>query len=753
MNIHDKKTHSAKIIVFDVFKVGAFQLSFIMILMLLSISLFGQVTARSISVKYISDQIKIDGELNESVWQTADVGNNFYQFFPTDTAKTKYPTEFRLIYNDHFLYIGVRGEASSDKYVVSSLRRDFRGTTSDNVTLMFDTFKDGNTAFLFGMTPYGVQREAFISQGGTMAGFNPNWDQKWQLESKIHDGYFILEAAIPFSSIKFREGETEWRLQCYRWDIGANEQSAWAHVPQNQLLSSLAFMNKMVFEKPLGKSRTPIAIIPYMNALTFKDFEAGNSDNNLKFGGDAKVSIGNSMNLDITVNPDFSNVEVDDIFTNLTRFEVFLPEKRQFFIDNSDLFGSFGSIFQDANPFFSRRIGLARDKFGNMIENKILGGVRLSGKLSDNLRLGFLNVQTGEDLTNEIAANNNMMLAVQKRVFSRSNFGFFMVNRQTIKDYSFLDKNKEFNRVVGLEYNLATEDNSLTGKFYVHKSFQPDDNKGNFSAQATTTYNKRFFSYTTDWVFIDDDFISDLGFIPRKGFFRLGNGFQFKFYPKKGNINTHSIRPLIIYYWNPDLDFKNTDRDYRLSWNAEFKDQSSLDIQYNNQYVFLTRVFDPTRSGGVPLTSNIGYNFNQINSTFASNQAQLFTYNTKTTFGQYYNGNIFSAGGEMAYRVQPWAAFSVNLSYTAMRLPKPHSDANYWLISPKADITFSKSLFWSTLVQYSNQRQNLGINSRLQWRFAPLSDLHLVYNDNYTTTDFVPKFRSINLKITYWLNI
>ncbi|MBT6767315.1 MAG: carbohydrate binding family 9 domain-containing protein, partial [Prolixibacteraceae bacterium] len=195
-------------------------------ILFMSTSLFAQESERSISVKFTDENINLDGVLDEASWQTADKGGDFWQYFPTDTTLTKLPTEFKLLYNDHFLYIGIRGEAASDKYVVSSLRRDFRGTTSDNVTLMFDTFKDGNTAFLFGMTPYGVQREAFISQGGAIAGFNPNWDQKWQLESKMYDGYFIFEAAIPFSSIKFREGETEWRVQCYRWDIGINEQSA-----------------------------------------------------------------------------------------------------------------------------------------------------------------------------------------------------------------------------------------------------------------------------------------------------------------------------------------------------------------------------------------------------------------------------------------------------------------------------------------------------------------------------------------------
>jgi hypothetical protein len=174
------------------------------------------------------------------------------------------------------------------------------------------------------------------------------------------------------------------------------------------------------------------------------------------------------MNLDITVNPDFSNVEVDDIFTNLTRFEVFLPEKRQFFIDNSDLFGNFGSS-RDASPFFSRRIGLARDTSGNLIENRIIGGLRLSGKLNQDWRLGFLNIQSAEDVDNGIPSNNNMMLAIQRRVFSRSNIGFFILNRQSFQDYDFLDSNDEYNRVVGMDYNLASVDNTWTGKFYLHR--------------------------------------------------------------------------------------------------------------------------------------------------------------------------------------------------------------------------------------------------------------------------------------------
>jgi len=732
----------------------ALWLGILILLIIFPLAGSSQDTQRSISVKYINGTISLDGKLDEPEWQTADEGVDFWQYFPSDATKSQNATKFKLLYNDNTLYIGIRAEVKSDNYVVSSLRRDFSGGSNDNVTLMFDTFNDGTTAFLFGMTPFGVQREVFVSGGGSdLNGFNTSWDQKWQLESQMYDDHYVLEAAIPFSSLKFKDGESEWRVQCYRWDMQTNEQSAWAKVPQNQMLSSLAFMGKMEFEKPLGKSRTPVAIIPYMNALTSKDFIGNSSKNKFTFGGDAKIALGNSMNLDVTVNPDFSNVEVDDIFTNLTRFEVFLPEKRQFFIDNNDLFGNYGSA-RDAAPFFSRRIGLARDKYGNMVENRILGGARLSGKIGKDWRLGFLNIQTAEDLTNEIASNNNMMFSLQRKMFSRSSLGLFAINRETFKDYDFSNDENKFNRVFGLDYNLASEDNSWTGKFYLHKSLQPNDSKGNLSSQATLTLMKRKFRWIEDFVYVDKDFQSDLGFVPRKGFLKNGNGFSLNFYPNESSkVSMHSPGVMALYYWDPEMDFKKTDHDYKFYYTINFKNQSIFRFDLDNMYTYLKYSYDPTWSGGTPLPNNQGYTYNRYTFSYTSNPAKVFSYVLTSSGGEFYNGNNFSAGGDFSFRIQPWVLFRLNTRYDAIHLPEPYSSANYWLVTPRIDITFTKSIFWSTMVQYSNQRDNLGINSRLQWRFAPLSDLYLVYNDNYFTKEFGPKFRSINLKITYWLNI
>ncbi|MEX0291455.1 MAG: DUF5916 domain-containing protein [Flavobacteriaceae bacterium] len=726
------------------------------LLLLISHSTLGQSQKKSFTVKHITGEITLDGVPDEAIWEMAESASDFQQYFPSDSILAEQTTEIKMLYSDTHLYVGMTVNSVGNDWVIQSLERDFRASTSDGVTLMFDTFNDGQNAFLFGVNPLGVQREIQLSGGGQdLRGFSTSWDVKWKAEAQTHEHYYTAEFAIPLTSFKFKEGETKWRFQAYRFDMQTNERSVWYKVPQNQIVINLAFMGDMFFEKPLGKSRTPMAIIPYINTIAEKDFELDDPNLNFKVGGDAKVSIGNGMNLDITLNPDFSNVEVDDIFTNLTRFEISLPERRQFFIDNNDLFGSFGGG-RDANPFFSRRIGIARDTADNSIENRILGGIRLSGKLDEDWRLGLLSIQTDEDLPNQIASNNNSMLVLQKKVFARSNIGMFFLNRQTFKDYDFVAPEEEYNRVFGIDYNLASADNRWFGKFYAHKSIQPDDSKGNLSTGAFLGRNSKYFNVFTDFVYIDEDFTSDLGFIRRTDIIKSASSVEAVFWPKSKVINNYGFEIFPIITWRPSLDYKKTDHTIMASFKMDLQNQARLEIGFDNTFTFLaeTDEFDPTGTdGGLPLPNNTGYHYNSVGFEYESNRADVVSYQIESKIGRFFNGNLFSFEGEVALRIQPKALISLQLNYDDISLPAPYSSAQYWLLSPKVDITFSKSIFWSTLFQYSNQRDNLGINSRLQWRFAPLSDLYLVYNDNYFVNTFSPRYRSINLKLTYWLNI
>jgi len=717
-------------------------------------SLTAQETPKLLA-KFIDQPIEIDGKLEETVWEKANASDAFWQFFPTDSIKAKYPTILKVVYDNDNLYIGVKAYGKDNNFVVSSLKRDFRGTTTDNVSVLFDTFKDGINAFNFGASPYGVQRESLISEGGsTRNSFNSTWDIKWVSESSIGEDYYSIEMLIPFASLKFPEGSTSWRFQAYRWNLQSNEQSTWARVPQNQLLINLGFFGELEFEKPLRKSKTPVYIIPYINTLASKDFQLDQNNQQFTYGGDAKVAVGNGMNLDITVNPDFSNVEVDDIVTNLTRFEISLPEKRQFFIDNSDLFGSYGS-FRDATPFFSRRIGIAKDSLDNTIQNNILGGVRLSGKLNQDWRLGFLSIQNQEDLNNQIASNNNTMFTLQRRIFSRSQIGVFALNRQAFKDYAFLSEEDQFNSVIGFDSNLVSQDNTWSSNLYLHKSFQPGDLEGNLSARMRVQYNTRDWRIYSDVVFVDRDFRSDLGFIPRTGIVKQGTSVGRTFYPKTGKINSHNLRVFNFMWFSQDNNYKKTDHNVWSFYELEFKNQSKLELQSRRQYVFLLDSFDPTRTdGGIPIPGNQGYHFTEWGMSYESNVSRPLSFISEWSYGSFFNGKRFSFSGTGVLRVQPRFLFTMQWDYNRVVLPEPYPTADIMLLSPKVEFTFSKSLFWSTLIQFSNQNDNFGINSRLQWRFAPLSDLFLVYNDNYYTQGgILPNFRSINLKLTYWLNL
>ena len=735
---------------------NGYSLNFNLLFYFISICFFSFSKSKVINANFVEDKIKIDGVLDEEDWKNASEGVDFIQFFPTDSLDAVFQTKFKVLYSDSFLYIGAVAFSDNNDFVVSSLKRDFRGTRNDNITFIIDTFNDESNGYFFGVTPFGVKRDGLISLGGSVrGGFNMNWDSKWQADAKIHDNYYVVEVAIPLNSLKFIEGQTRWRFRPYRWNIQSNEQSSWVKVPQNLLLANLAYMGEIKFQNPLGKPKKKYSFIPYVNTSFDKNYLDNESNKFFKQGIDSKISIGSSLNLDVTFNPDFSDVEVDDIVTNITRFELRLPEKRQFFLDNSDLFENFGNTFREAKPFFSRRIGLAKNSDGNLIQNDIKLGVRLSGKLDENWRIGVLNIQTESDEKNEIASNNNSMFAIQRMIGERSEIGAFLVNRESTKDFSFLNPEEKFNRVYGIDYNYISFDDILRGKFYAHKSIQPNDKKGNASFQGTLTYQPKGWFIIQDFTYVDKDFKADLGFVPRKNFFKWGNGIGKFIYPKKGKFNSHELRLLNINYWSATGNNIKTDSSNSIRWEGILKNNNSFEFSLINNYIYLSSPFDPSRQeNGIPLPENQGYNFNGITSNFSTGNTKLFTYSFGARIGEFFNGKITSLEGQINYRFQPYTNISVSLDYNKINLPKPYSSADIFLATARTEITFNKSLFWNTFLQFSNQIDNFGINSRLQWRFAPLSDLYIVFNDNYFTSEIIrPRYRSLSLKLTYWIDL
>ena len=722
--------------------------------------------AQGLHIKRAQSKIVVDGEMNEADWQTAEVADQFKQYFPFDSSYAKVPTEVRMTYDDHFIYVfAIMHNLGPRKYVTPSLRRDFRGEANDAFTVTLDTYKDRTNAFQFGVNPFGVQREGLISNGGN----NPedlslNWDNKWYSEAKIRDNDWVCEMAIPFKTIRYKHGLSSWHINFYRIDSKYTERSTWSPVSRVYPLLNLATLRELIWDQPLSHPGGNVSIIPYVAAKSEQDFENGGAQQNSPdIGGDAKIAVGPALNLDLTANPDFSQVEVDQQVTNLNRFEIFYPEKRQFFLENGDLFANFG--YSNMRPFFSRRIGVTRDpSTGQNIQNRIYGGARLSGKINNNWRVGMMTMQAAEDPSINLPSINYTAAAVQRKIFSRSNIGVIVINKQSFLDTAqrkdFTLKPPIYNRLVGIDYNLASPDNKWTGKAFYHRSFDQDKKDNTYAASTQLTYQVPNLEIDFLAQDVGANYNPEVGYTPRKNFRRVAPEAYYSFYPKSKVVNNHGPGTDIDIIWN-DL-YGTTDWDANLWYKVNLQNTAQFFTRIRRDYVYLFKPFDPSGTGGVQAPAGSSYYYNSVILNFVSNARKKFFYNFQSRLGQYFNGERQNIDGTASYRIQPHVVISLNFSLNRIRLPQPYSNADLLLLGPKFDFTFSRKVFWTTYLQYNNQINNLNINSRLQWRFKPVSDLFLVYTDNYfaeaTSHDQVfyigqPKLRALVIKLTYWINL
>ena len=621
---------------------------------------------------------------------------------------------------------------------------------------------------MFGMNAFGVRREALIANGGRgRRDFDAAWDNKWNGESKQYDDHWICELAIPFNSLRFNQGSVKWRFNVYRHEFQDYEITTLTPIPSNNIIADLTNMSNLNWEVPLKSSGKNISLIPYLSGAISRDFENVDQQKSIKnfgAGGDAKIAITSGLNLDLTINPDFSQVEVDQQVTNLQRFEIFFPERRQFFLENADLFGRFGSGRN--NPFFSRRIGISVDTTTEEnIQNTILYGARISGKLNEKLRVGLINMQTEAQQENDLPSFNYSVLAAEQRVFDRSNIAFIFVNKQAANPQKFGDTHDTFNRVAGLEYRLATADNVWSGKATYHHAFTADKAKDAYSHIASINYNKRAFEIEYFQYLVGNGFDAQVGFVPRKDIFFASPEIAFKFYPQNDLISNTQFRldnRLIFKLGKEEdvlvQDFKLIEKALEISGQISFTNSARLNGAVEYEDIFLLDDFDPTRiqEDTVFLPAGTWQQLLLARINYRSDNRKDLFYNIRPLAGSFYSGLRLGLSGEVGYRFQPYASVSVNWNYNYIRLGGDFETANLWLVGPRLNFTFTKKLFLSTFVQFNNQLENLNINARLQWRFLPASDFFVVYTDNYLTENFdqfETRNRSLVAKVTYWFNL
>ncbi len=698
--------------------------------------------SRQLQIKETNAPVKIDGSEDDAAWEAAAAATGFQMVLPMDTSKARVLTAVKMSYDRENLYLlAVNYHAPGQPFMVESMKRDFIFGKNDNFLLFMDPFDDKTNGFSFGANAAGAQWDGVMYEGGKV---DLSWDNKWRSEVKYYEDRWVFEAAIPFKSIRYKKGITEWGINFSRLDIIKAEKSSWAPVPRQFPTASLAYTGTLVWDKAPPDPGTNISIIPYVLGGVSRNYEAKTpADFKTAIGGDAKIALSSALNLDLTINPDFSQVEVDRQVTNLDRFELFFPERRQFFLENGDLFANFG--YNNIRPFFSRRIGL------NVPINY---GARLSGKLNKDWRIGLMNMQTASQQSRELPAQNFTVLALQRRVFSRSNIGILMVNKQSL-NYNPPDTAKfrysPYNRNIGLEYNLASRNNQWTGKVLFLKSFSPGSPAASWSQAANLLYSTRHWSLSWQHEYVGKQFIAETGYVPRNNYIKLNPAIGYLFLRKEGNLLSHGPKFSSTHYY--DTKMRQTDFESFMAYGFNFRSQSTGTLWVAHNYVELLAPFDPTNFKGDTLARGTKHNWNAFGTEYISKPQRRFTFGFSTRYGGYYsNGKRLNITTDLGFRFQPYVNIALNTSYNYIDLPQPWGKTTFWLIGPRVDLTLTNTLFFTTFLQYNDQLKNINLNTRLQWRYKPASDLFVVYTDNYYTAPLFVRNRALVVKFTYWWN-
>lgn len=697
-----------------------------------------------IHINRAAGKVVVDGHMDEAAWEQAEAVTDFFMVLPMDTSHAQVKTVVRMTYDASNIYIlALCYLPKSRPYRVESLRRDFSFGKNDNFIFFLDPYNDLTSGYTFGANAAGAQWDGMLYEGGKA---DLNWDNKWISTVTYDSAKWVFEAAIPFKSIRYKKGIREWGVNFSRLDISAAEKSAWAPVPRQFPTASLSHTGVLVWDEAPPMPGLNYSLIPFVLGGSTKNYSPRTPASwKNEIGGDAKLALSSSLNLDLTVNPDFSQVEVDKQVTNLDRFELFFPEKRQFFLENNDLFGNFG--FANLRPFFSRRIGLGVP---------ISYGARLSGNLDKNWRIGAMDMQTKKMDEQGLPAQNFSVLAVQRKVFARSNFRLLFVNKESLHYTPGKDTTKPqyslFNRNFGAEYNLASANNQWNGKFMLLKSFTPGKNTRSLAHAANLQYANRHWLLLWQHEYAGKNYSAEVGYVPRTDYIRLAPTLSYLFFPtRRGKLLSHGPRFFSQYYYNSS--FRKTDNENVLIYSFNFRDQTVFDGWVAKDYVELQQPFDPTNSNRDTLARGTTHRWKAFGLEFFSRPQNLFTYIISTRFGGYYaNGTRYNVSADLGYRFQPYVGITLSTVFNQINLPQPWGHTSFWLIGPRIDVTFTNKLFLTTFLQYNDQLKNVNLNTRLQWRYRPASDFFFVYTDNYYTAPFAVRNRAVVVKFTYWWN-
>jgi Domain of unknown function (DUF5916)/Carbohydrate family 9 binding domain-like len=694
---------------------------------------------------------KIDGLLDEPVWESVPATDQFTQQEPRGGEPATERTEVRVAYDNKHLFIAVHAyDSDPSGLIATEMRRDSdRLMDEDNFQILLDTFHDLRNGYMFLTTPLGAKLEEQISDEGegggrgTNSNINRNWDGVWDAAARITEDGWTAEISIPATTLRFIPKDDQiWGLNFQRNIRRKNEQVFWAPIPKAYSLTRISLAGQLTGINSLSQG-ADMRIKPFVVAGARNQHlspTASDISPVRDVGFDARYGLTPGVNLDATVNTDFAQVEADEQQVNLTRFNLLFPEKRDFFLENAGLFQmgtgtSFTSTPVETDLFFTRRIGLSDE--GQPIP--ILAGARVAGK-SGKHNVGFLDIQTDQYFTRP--GENFLVGRYSRDVLSRSRVGAIVVNKESVGG------SPRFNRTFGADANLAVGKNLQISSFLA-KTSSPNVVGQDMSFYSRIAYRDPAWNVWLNYLDVEENFNAEVGFVQRTGVKTTKTYISRT--PRPGKYHIRVMDPMFVLTYVTDQTNRMIGRTQHFMTSATFDDGSFANVIYQKNLDVLDAPFRIQPGVVIPIGT---YTFDEWNFTFNTNPAkrlyERFTYSPS----EFYNGTRDTINTTIGVRAT--SSLSAEFQYQRNDVDMPYGAflANLGIL--RVDYAPSARASVRTLTQYNSQTHDFSSSVRFNWVYRPGSDLYVVYNGLQRTglpqDAFQPFDRQIVVKMTYLLS-
>jgi hypothetical protein len=663
----------------------------------------------------VSDAPEIDGALDEAFWQDIDPVSGFRQRWPVDGAPASERTEVRVAYDGDAIYFGmIMFDGEPDRILRSILRREGRIDKDDRIVIALDTYHDGRSAYVFELNPFGTQGDAHFTNEA-LSGLGPwEWEGVYESEARVTSRGWELEVAIPLTTIRFEETDVATMgIAFYRSIRRKNEEVLWPHIPQrfsSGLPSGFDQVSQyatLVGLEGLQPGRH-VEVKPFA-ILGAQRMDGGEETTVVdEVGLDVKYSVTPGLTLDVTWNTDFAQVEADNAQINLTRFGLFFPEKREFFLERSELF-QFGNA-READIFHSRRIG---------IDNDIRGGARLTGQAGP-VSIGMLNLQT-EDGDLGPGANNSV-LRLRADVLPRATVGGIFTNLQNSDMYS---------RTFGADAEVRFLSSSLFRAWVADGRSDLTASEGSGAGYASLTIRNDLFSVGADYTDIGENYSPALGFVRRRDMVRYGaNG---SYTPRfESSTWARQLTLQLLGFVIDGQDGAKQTEDARFNTILAFQSGDMAMMGLTHRWERIDAPFEIRPGVVIPAGD---YPFNYMGFLFRMNESRPVSAQGVTHFGDYWNGSWFQYGAGATWKTGPYFEISGNIDRREISLPLENGEFDTTILSSSILAALSRKVFANALIQYDSDSKTVQANVRLDWIHTPGSDLFVVFDTGYFRGD------------------